>query len=62
MKVQVINPRSNARFEIDLQLTEAVMRAAKTDLAVSNFVAELARDTHQIPEGFMLVGDGFRTP
>jgi hypothetical protein len=60
MKVQVINPRSNARFEIDLQLTEAVMRAAKTDLAVSNFVAELARE--QIPPGYMLLGDGFRTP
>jgi len=59
MKVQAINPRSNAILEIDLQLTEAVIRAAKHDLAVSEFVSELARD--QIPPGFML-GNGFRTP
>jgi hypothetical protein len=61
MKVQVINPRSNAILEIDLQLTEAVIRAAKTDLAVSNFVSELARDQNLIPPGFML-GSDFRTP
>jgi hypothetical protein len=61
MKVRAINPRSNVILEIDLQLTEAVMRAVKHDLAVSNFVSELARDQNLIPPGFML-GTDFRTP
>jgi hypothetical protein len=61
IKLDIINPRNNARSSIELQLGELVIKRAKTDLAVSEFVSELARD--QIPPGFMLLGsNGFRTP
>jgi hypothetical protein len=60
VKLAIINPRNGVRSEIELQLSEAVMTAAKHDLAVSKFVAEMARQ--HLPDGYMLIGTDFRTP
>jgi hypothetical protein len=59
IKIDIINPRNNARSQIELPVSEAVMNAAKLDLAVSNFVRDLAKE--RLPAGFMILGD-LRTP
>ena len=59
-KLAIINPRTGARSSIELQLGDLAIRRAKTDLAVSRFVSELARP--HLPPGFILLGHDFRTP
>jgi hypothetical protein len=59
-KLATINPRTGEQSSIELQLGELAIRRAKTDLAVSRFVAELARP--HLPDGFILLGHDFRTP
>jgi hypothetical protein len=60
IKLDIINPKTNERDQIELQLGELAIKRAKTDLAVSKFVAEMARE--KLPPGFMLLGSDFRTP
>jgi hypothetical protein len=59
-KLAIINPRTGEQSAIELQLGDLAMKRAKHDLSVSTFVAELARP--HLPKGWILVGDGFRTP
>jgi hypothetical protein len=59
-KLAIINPRTGDRSSIELQLGDLAIKRAKNDLAVSKFISELARP--HLPEGWMLLGDGFRTP
>ncbi|HJY92049.1 MAG TPA: hypothetical protein VJ255_17320 [Candidatus Acidoferrum sp.] len=59
-KIEIINPKTNARSHIELQLSERVMSAAKLDMSVADFVVEMARQ--QMPEGYMILGTDFRTP
>ena len=59
-KLAIINPRTGEQSSIELQLGELAIRRAKNDLAVSKFVSSLARP--HLPKGWMLLGEGFRTP
>jgi hypothetical protein len=60
MKFDIINPRTDDRRQIELDLSSAVMSAAKIDIAVAEFVAGLVRE--KIPHGFMILGSDLRTP
>jgi hypothetical protein len=59
IRLETIDPRNNQRGFIEFDLSDAVMTAAKHDLAVSKFVAEMARE--RMPESFMLLAE-LRTP
>jgi hypothetical protein len=60
MTFYTVNPKTNERSQIELDLSAAVMNAAICDIAVAEFVTDLVRE--KLPPGFMLLGNGFRTP
>jgi hypothetical protein len=60
MIFECINPRTDARRRIEIDLSSAVMAAAKTDIAVAEFVTDLLRE--KLPAGYMLLGSDLRTP
>jgi hypothetical protein len=60
MTFDIINPKADDRRQIELDLSSAVMNAAKTDIAVAEFVTDLVRE--KLPAGYMLLGGDLRTP
>jgi hypothetical protein len=56
----IINPKTSARRQIELDLSEAVMTAAKHDIEVAQFVSDLVK-TKMLP-GWILLGNGLATP
>jgi hypothetical protein len=59
MIYEAINPRTNQRVQIEIDISEDIATAARLDFAVAEFVANLAKQ--KLPSGFML-GSDFRTP
>jgi len=60
MTFDIINPKTNDRRQIELDLSAEVMSAAKIDIAVAEFVTDLVRD--KLPYGFLLLGTDLSTP
>lgn len=60
MIYDAINPKTNQRVQIKIDVSDDIAIAARIDFAVAEFVAELAKD--KLPIGFMLLGSDFRTP
>jgi hypothetical protein len=60
MIFNAINPKTDARLQVELDLSAAVMAAAKIDIAVAEFVSDLVRE--KLPHGFMILGSDLRTP
>jgi len=60
MIYDAIDPRTNQRVQIKLDVSDDIAIAARVDFAVAEFVADLAKD--KLPIGYLLIGDGFRTP
>jgi hypothetical protein len=54
-----INPKTNQRVQIKIDISEDVATAARLDFAVAEFVSDMARE--KLPIGFMLLGE-LRTP
>jgi hypothetical protein len=55
-----INPKTNERSQVEIEISPAIANAARLDFAVAEFVSDLARE--KLPPGFMLLGTDFRTP
>jgi hypothetical protein len=60
MTFDIVNPKTNERSQIELDLSAAVMNAALYDIAVAEFVTDLVRE--KLPPNFILIGTDFRTP
>jgi hypothetical protein len=60
MTFDIVNPKTNERSQIELDLSAAVMNAALYDIAVAEFVTDLVRE--KLPIGFILLGNDLRTP
>ena len=60
MTFDIVNPKTNERSQIELDLSAAVMNAALYDIAVAEFVTDLVRE--KLPIGFILLGNDIRTP
>jgi hypothetical protein len=54
-----INPKTNQRVQIQIDVSEAIATAARLDFAVAEFVTDLAKK--KLPIGYMLLGE-LRTP
>jgi hypothetical protein len=55
-----INPKTNQRVQIKIDVSEHIATAARLDFAVAEFVADLAKE--KLPIGYLLLGTDFRTP
>ena len=59
MIYDAIDPRTNQRVQIKIDVSEAIATAARLDFAVAEFVGDLAKE--KLPIGYMLLGE-LRTP
>jgi hypothetical protein len=55
MIYDAINPKTNQRVQIQLDISQDIAIAARLDFAVAEFVSDLARE--KLPIGYMLLGE-----